>query len=65
MVLLMRHRTSCRAQSTSQRVLRSVTKLVNNNLNLTDLPKLLVDTDKESPANENDSLWLKNHDLAK
>lgn len=65
MVLLMRRRTTLRAHDVKARALRSITNLLANNANLTDLSKLFVDIENEPPANEDNPSWLKNNDLSK
>ena len=65
MVLLMRRRTTLRAHEVTTRALRSITNLLTNNTNLTDLSKLFIDIENEPPANEDNSSWLKNNDLSK
>jgi hypothetical protein len=65
MVLLMRRRTTLRAHSASTRALRSITKLLNNNANLAELSKLLLNTENNPTANEDNSLWVKKHELSK
>jgi hypothetical protein len=65
MFLLMRRRTTLRAHDAKTRALRSITNLLANNANLTDLSKLFFDIENEPPANEDNSSWLKNNDLSK